>query len=103
MDNNFLITTFQQILKVLPTTLALFALSVPIGAVFDDGNRTGVWILDRDATTVRFAPVKINRLGEETAVVSGIEVGQPIVALGAHLLKEGASVRTAAQAEASNK
>lgn len=77
--------------------------SVPIGAVFDDGNRTGVWILDRDATTVRFAPVKINRLGEETAVVSGIEVGQPIVALGAHLLKEGASVRTAAQAEASNK
>ena len=34
MDNNFLITTFQQILKVLPTTLALFALSVPIGAVF---------------------------------------------------------------------
>ena len=63
--------------------------SVPIGAVFDDGNRTGVWILDRDATTVRFAPVKIKRLGEETAVVSGIEVGQPVVALGAHLLKEG--------------
>ena len=23
--------------------------SVPIGAVFDDGNRTGVWVLDRDA------------------------------------------------------
>jgi octopine/nopaline transport system permease protein len=34
MDSNFLITTFQQILKVLPTTLGLFALSVPIGAVF---------------------------------------------------------------------
>ena len=77
--------------------------SVPIGAVFDDGNRTGVWILDRDATTVRFAPVKIKRLGEETAVVSGIEVGQPVVALGAHLLKEGASVRTASQAEALNR
>jgi RND family efflux transporter MFP subunit len=77
--------------------------SVPIAAVFDDGNRTGVWILDRDATTVRFAPVKIKRLGEETAVVSGIEVGQPVVALGAHLLKEGASVKTAAQAEALNR
>ena len=63
--------------------------SVPIGAVFDDGNRTGVWLLDRDATTVHFAPVKIKRLGEETAVVSGIEVGQPVVALGAHLTKRG--------------
>ncbi len=77
--------------------------SVPISAVFDDGNRTGVWLLNHGTTTVRFAPVKIKRLGEETAVVSGIEVGQPVVALGAHLLKEGASVRTAAQAEASNK
>jgi hypothetical protein len=47
--------------------------------------------------------VQIKRLGEETAVISGIEVGQPVVALGAHLLKEGASVRTTAQAEASNK
>jgi RND family efflux transporter MFP subunit len=77
--------------------------AVPIGAVLDDGNRTGVWILDRDATTVRFAPVQIKRLGEETAVVSGIKVGQPVVALGAHLLKEGASVRTTVQAEAVNR
>jgi RND family efflux transporter MFP subunit len=76
---------------------------VPIGAVFDDGNRTGVWILDQNATTVRFAPVQIKRLGEETAVVSGIKVGQPIVALGAHLLKEGASVRTTVEAEAVNR
>ncbi len=76
--------------------------SVPIGAVFDDGNRTGVWILDSDAATVHFAAVKIKRLGEETAVVSGIEAGQPVVALGAHLLKEGASVRMAGQAKVSN-
>lgn len=73
---------------------------VPIGAMFDDGNRTGVWIFNRDTATVRFAPVTIKRLGEETAVVSGIEVGQPVVALGAHLLKEGMSVRMAGQAEA---
>ena len=77
--------------------------TVPIGAVFDDGRRTGVWVIDQDATTVRFAPVKIKRLGEETAVISGIEVGQPVVALGAHLLKEGASVRTTVQAKASSK
>lgn len=76
---------------------------VPIGAVFDDGNRTGVWLLDQAGTTVHFAPVQVKRLGEETAVVAGIEVGQPVVALGAHLLREGASVRTTAQAEAVNR
>lgn len=77
--------------------------AVPIGAVFDDGRRTGVWIFDRDGMKVRFAAVKIRSLGEEIAVVSGIEVGQLVVALGAHLLKDGASVRTAVQAEAANK
>lgn len=75
---------------------------VPIGAVLDDGKRTGVWVLEQDATTVRFAPVQIKRLGDETAVISGIEVGQPVVALGAHLLTEGAPVRTSSKAEGSN-
>lgn len=75
---------------------------VPIGAVLDDGNRTGVWILENNATTVRFAPVQIKRLGDEKAVVSGIEVGQPVIALGAHLLRDGAAVRTTSKAEASN-
>lgn len=77
--------------------------AVPIGAVFDDGNRTGVFLFERDAAKVRFVPVQIKRLGEETAEVSGIDVGQPIVALGAHLLKDGANVRTAAQAEVARK
>jgi RND family efflux transporter MFP subunit len=77
--------------------------AVPIGAIFDDGRRAGVWIFDQASTTVRFTPVQVKRLGEETAVVSGIEVGQPVVAIGAHLLKDGASVRAAAQTEAANK
>jgi hypothetical protein len=75
---------------------------VPIGAVLDDGTRTGVWALDQDATTVRFVPVQIKRLGEETAVVAGIRVGQPVVALGAHLLRDGAAVRIKPKAQASN-
>jgi RND family efflux transporter MFP subunit len=75
---------------------------VPIGAVLDDGKRTGVWILDQGATTVRFASVQIKRLGEETAVVSGIAVGQPVVALGAHLLTEGATVKTNSQTGGTN-
>lgn len=76
--------------------------AVPLGAVIDDGSRTGVWVFDEASSSVRFNRVEVKRLGEETAVVSGLEVGQPVVALGAHLLKEGASVRTTAQTEAAN-
>jgi hypothetical protein len=54
--------------------------SVPIGALIDDGNRTGVWTIDEASSTVRFVPVTIKRIGEETAVVSGIGIGKPIVA-----------------------
>lgn len=76
--------------------------AVPIGAVLDDGNRTGVWVLDRDSSTVRFVPIQIKRLGGEIAVVTGVEPGQEIAAIGAHLLKEGARVRTNLTAEAAN-
>src|SRR6266700_2529196 len=33
-------------------------IQVPLGAVLDDGRRTGVWVLDSATSTVRFRPVK---------------------------------------------
>jgi RND family efflux transporter MFP subunit len=70
---------------------------VPLGAVLDDGRRTGVWILDRATSTVHFRPVKLVRVSGETAVMSGPNPGDPVVSLGAHLLQEGARVRTAVE------
>ena len=70
---------------------------VPVGSILDDGNKVGVWVVDRDASTVHFRAITMRRLSEETAVVSGLEVGEPVVALGAHLLREGASIRTSVQ------
>jgi RND family efflux transporter MFP subunit len=70
---------------------------VPLGAVLDDGQRTGVWLLDRATSTVRFKPVKLVRVSGESAVISGLSSGDPVVSLGAHLLHEGAPVRTALQ------
>lgn len=69
-------------------------IEVPLGAVLDDGRKTGVWALDRGTSTVRFHPVRLVRVSGETAVISGLSSGDPIVALGAHLLREGARVRT---------
>jgi RND family efflux transporter MFP subunit len=70
---------------------------VPLGAVLDDGEKTGVWVLDSATSTVRFQPVKLVRVTSENAVVSGLNSGDSIVSLGAHLLQEGARVRTASE------
>jgi RND family efflux transporter MFP subunit len=72
-------------------------IQVPLGAVFDDGQKTGVWALDRATSTVRFRPIKLVRVSGESAVISGLNSGDTIVSLGAHLLEEGARVRTASE------
>ncbi|MDH2434827.1 efflux RND transporter periplasmic adaptor subunit [Pokkaliibacter sp. MBI-7] len=68
---------------------------VPLGALLDDGNKTGVWVLDRTTSTVHFHPVKLVHVTGETAMISGLNFGEPIIALGAQLLYEGERVRTA--------
>lgn len=72
---------------------AVEAVEVPIGAILDDGGRTGVWVVDQATSTIGFRPVTIRRLGGEAAIVSGLEPGERIAALGAHLLHDGETVR----------
>jgi RND family efflux transporter MFP subunit len=68
---------------------------VPVGAVHDRGSGPGVWILD-DKSEVTFRFVQIASLGkEETLVSRGVEAGEKVVALGAHLLHEGQKVNPA--------
>lgn len=68
--------------------------AVPLGAILDDGSRTGVWVLDVLSSRVRFRDVEVQNLGQETAIVGNLKPGETIVALGAHLLRDGATVRT---------
>jgi RND family efflux transporter MFP subunit len=72
---------------------------VPLGAVLDDGGKTGVWVFDGATSTVHFRPVKLVRMTRETAVISGLSSGDPIVSLGAQLLHEGTRVRTASESK----
>lgn len=72
-------------------------LQVPLGAVLDDGRKTGVWVLDGATSKVHFRTVKLVRLTSESAVISGLDAGDSVVSLGAHLLHEGADVRVAPQ------
>ena len=69
---------------------------VPLAALFDQGHGTAVWRYDAATETVRPQSVKITRMGEERAdVVAGLNPGDRIVALGAHLLKADQKVRQA--------
>lgn len=78
-------------------------MEVPLGAVLDDGQKTGVWLMDEATSTVRFRPVRLVRVTNETAVISGLSAGEPVVSLGAHLLTDGAAVRTGVQAQAASR
>jgi hypothetical protein len=73
----------------------------PLGALFDQGSGTAVWRYDAASETVRPQAVQVARMGEERAeIVAGLNPGDRIVALGAHLLKPDQKVR---QAPASQK
>jgi RND family efflux transporter MFP subunit len=70
---------------------------LPVGAICDRGNGSGVWIVD-DKSEVKFRSVTIASIGKEEVVVSrGVQVGEKVVALGAHLLHEGQVVSAAAE------
>ena len=76
------------------------ALQVPIGALFDAGKGPGVWVINSEQpATVSWRPVEVQQLNDDGARVAGqIKQGDRIVALGAHLLREGEKVRLAVQA-----
>jgi multidrug efflux pump subunit AcrA (membrane-fusion protein) len=77
------------------------ALRVPVGALLETGKGSGVWVVSGEPAKVTWRPVTIHRIDDDSARVAGsLKQGDRIVALGAHLLREGESVRTAGQAVA---
>ena len=67
---------------------------IPVGALYDGGAGPSVWVLDPDTSTLSSRPVAVAKLGSETALVSkGLKPGERILALGAHLVKEGERVK----------
>lgn len=72
---------------------------LPVGALIDDGSRTGVWVVDQQSSSVKFRDVKIERLSVEYMVVTNVRPGEVVVGLGAHLLKDGDQIRTSPDAK----
>ncbi len=75
--------------------------SVPIGSLSDAGKGPGVWVIQGEPAKVSWRPVKVQRLGDDTAQIAGqFKQGDRVVALGTHLLREGEQIRVAGQAAA---
>jgi multidrug efflux pump subunit AcrA (membrane-fusion protein) len=76
------------------------AVDVPVGSVYDNGKQTGVWVVS-DKSTVSFEPIKVLKIGEEDAVITGLNAGTKIVAMGVNLLNDGMPVRLYSEGVAS--
>jgi RND family efflux transporter MFP subunit len=74
-------------------------LQVPMGALFDAGQGPGVWVVQGEPAKVSWRPVSVQRIEDDGALVAGqIRPGDRVVALGAHLLRDGMQVHLADQA-----
>lgn len=70
------------------------ALSVPLGALRNAGDKYTVWVVDQASMTVQERAVQVRTVGLETATVVGdLKTGDTVVALGAHLLHANQKVR----------
>jgi RND family efflux transporter MFP subunit len=74
-------------------------LQVPVSAIFDAGKGPSVWLLSGNPVKVTRRGVTVRQLSDDSALIGGpLTPGDQVVALGAHLLNEGAAVRVAAAA-----
>ena len=70
------------------------AVTVPFGAIDDEGAGPGVWLIDRKSSSVAFKPVTFTHFnGEQTLVSGDVHLGDSVVATGGHYLHEGEHVR----------
>ena len=69
------------------------SVQVPLAALHDAGKGQGVWVIAGEPAQVSWRPVKVSRLHEDGADVSGLKAGERIVALGAHLLHQDERIR----------
>lgn len=69
-------------------------LRVPIGAIVDEGDGPGVWAIAGSPPKTEWRPVSVERMDDDYAYVTGeVSRGDVVVALGAHLIRDGQRVR----------
>lgn len=74
--------------------LAQSLTEIPLGSLIDRGDGAAVWVVDPSTSTIQKRAVSIAKLGADTALIGqGLQQGDLVVSLGAHLLNAGEAVR----------
>lgn len=77
------------------------AIKLPLTAVFEQGGRAVVWVVDRASMTVRVQPVAVAGAEGNLALIGGgLQPGQDVVTAGVHVLSPGQKVRWYAEPSA---
>lgn len=72
---------------------------VPLAAIFQQGTRPAVWVVDRASGAVELRPVVIARWRNDTAAISsGVTDGELVATAGVHKLEVGQKVKPVLQA-----
>ncbi|MDP1840056.1 MAG: efflux RND transporter periplasmic adaptor subunit [Reyranella sp.] len=72
---------------------------VPLAAIFQQGTRPAVWVVDKSTGAVELRPVVIARWRNDTAAIaSGVKDGELIATAGVHKLEAGQKVKPVLQA-----
>lgn len=80
-------------LEIAPETLPAEMRRIPIGALLDPGNGTGVWVIAGEPAKVSWRPVQVLGVTDDAALVTGdLRPGEHVAALGVHLLRDGQEV-----------
>lgn len=70
------------------------AIKLPLHAVFGQGQQSMVWLVDRQAMTVRQQPISVAGAdGNLVVVAKGLTPGDVVVTAGVHTLTQGQKVR----------
>lgn len=79
---------------MLPGNNAGPAISIPLAAIYNVGDKAAVWVVDEDTLVLRL--ITIGNFGsDKVEVLSGLASGERIVTAGVHKLKEGQKVKVA--------
>jgi membrane fusion protein, multidrug efflux system len=74
-------------------TQGVAAIKLPTSAVFESNKQSTVWLLDKQAMTVKAQTIQIATAdGNEAVVTSGLKAGDVVVVAGVHVLAPGQKV-----------
>ena len=84
----------QTATVLLDTPMAANVIKLPLPAVFEQGGKSHVWVVDRASMAVRAQPVVLGGAdGNLVVVAGGLSAGQAVVSAGVHVLTAGQKVR----------